>query len=119
MCFPLLCGDFNNKLMKKTILAIHLFAVSLLHAQNLSTTFEKSSGKQTATYAECMAYYTKLDAAYSSILLKTGDSTDAGYPLHVVLYSADKQFDPAIWHKQKKVVILINNGIHPGEPDGI
>ena len=23
------------------------------------------------------------------------------------------------WHKQRKAVILINNGIHPGEPDGI
>ena len=23
------------------------------------------------------------------------------------------------WHKQHKVVVLVNNGIHPGEPDGI
>jgi hypothetical protein len=27
--------------------------------------------------------------------------------------------DPAAWHRAHKVVILINNGIHPGEPDGI
>ena len=45
--------------------------------------------------------------------------TDAGYPLHLVLISNDEKFDPAVWHKQNKVVILINNGIHPGEPDGI
>ncbi len=105
--------------MKKFILATHLFIVSCLHAQNLSTSFEKSNGKETATYAECIAYYAKLDATYGSISMKTGDTTDAGYPLNVVMYSADKQFDPAVWHKQKKVVILINNGIHPGEPDGI
>ena len=45
--------------------------------------------------------------------------TDAGYPLHLVLISNDEKFNPAIWHQQKKVIILINNGIHPGEPDGI
>ena len=45
--------------------------------------------------------------------------TDAGYPLHVVLISNDGNFDPGGWHKQNKVVILIINGIHPGEPDGI
>ncbi len=45
--------------------------------------------------------------------------SDAGYPYHLVLYSADGQNDPAIWHQQHKVVILINNGIHPGEPDGV
>jgi len=105
--------------MKKFILTIHLFAVCALHAQNLPTSFEKSGGKQTATYFECIKYYKQLATQYSSILLKTGDTTDAGYPLNVLLYSADKQFDPIVWHKQKKVVILINNGIHPGEPDGV
>ena len=105
--------------MKKFIFTTLLFIVSVLHAQNFSTPFEKSAGKQTTTYAECIAWYKNLDAQYSTVLMKTGDTTDAGYPLHVVLYSADKQFDPAVWHKQKKVVILINNGIHPGEPDGV
>jgi len=105
--------------MKKFILTTHLLIVSILHAQNLSTSFEKSNGKETATYAECIEYYKHLDAAYKSISLVTGDTTDAGYPLHVVLYSTDNQFNPALWHKQNKVVILINNGIHPGEPDGI
>lgn len=45
--------------------------------------------------------------------------TDAGYPLHLVMVSDDGKFDPLQWHKQNKAVILINNGIHPGEPDGI
>jgi hypothetical protein len=47
------------------------------------------------------------------------DTTDAGYPLHVVLYSTDKSFDASKWKAQNKMVVLINNGIHPGEPDGI
>lgn len=45
--------------------------------------------------------------------------TDAGYPLHVVLLSADASFEPRQWKKQNKVVYFILNGIHPGEPDGI
>ena len=45
--------------------------------------------------------------------------TDAGFPLHLVMIDKDGQFDPASWHKEKKVVIFINNGIHAGEPDGI
>ena len=41
--------------------------------------------------------------------------------IHCTLFllSADGIFDPAQWHKQKKTIILANNGIHPGEPDGI
>src|SRR5258707_13571527 len=45
--------------------------------------------------------------------------SDAGYPYHVVLFSNDGTADPAAWHRQHKAVILINNGIHPGEPDGV
>lgn len=45
--------------------------------------------------------------------------SDAGYPYHVVLFSNDGVADPAAWHRAHKVVFLINNGIHPGEPDGI
>ncbi|HMW27581.1 MAG TPA: M14 family zinc carboxypeptidase, partial [Ferruginibacter sp.] len=53
------------------------------------------------------------------VLVKEMGMTDAGYPLHLVLVSKDGKFDPGQWHKQNKVVVLINNGIHPGEPDGI
>ena len=45
--------------------------------------------------------------------------SDAGYPYHLVLYSNDGQFDPERWHAKHKIVMLIINGIHPGEPDGI
>ncbi len=40
------------------------------------------------------------------------------YPLHLILFSADNNFDVLPWQKNK-VIILLNNGIHPGEPDGI
>lgn len=83
------------------------------------TPFEKSDGKETATYFEAIDWYKKLDKKSSVISIKTMGGTDSGYPLHLVMVSSDKKFDPIQWHQQGKAVILINNGIHPGEPDGI
>jgi hypothetical protein len=87
--------------------------------QSLQTPFEKSAGKQTATYAECIAFYRQLDALSPLVAIREMGMSDAGYPYHVVLYSNDGSSDPAVWHRQGKLVILINNGIHPGEPDGV
>ncbi len=91
--------------------------VSFSFAQQ--TRFEKSNGTETATYFETINFYKALDKSSHNILMKEGGMSDAGYPLHIVLISADKSFDPIVWHKKNKVVIMINNGIHPGEPDGI
>ncbi len=90
-----------------------------LNAQNFLTPFEISKRNNTATYFECIDFYKKLDAAFTTITVKNFGNTDAGYPLHLVLYSADKSFNPQQWHQKNKIVLFINNGIHPGEPDGI
>ncbi len=42
-----------------------------------------------------------------------------GRPLHLFIISGDKTFDPAELHRKGKTILLINNGIHPGEPEGI
>jgi hypothetical protein len=39
--------------------------------------------------------------------------------LHLLVLSRDKIFDPVAIKKADKRVLLINNGIHPGEPEGI
>jgi len=88
-------------------------------AKSQQTIFEKSNGNETATYFEAIQFYKELALHSSIIKFETKGPTDAGYPLNLILISADKNFDPEIWHRQHKVVILINNGIHPGEPDGI
>lgn len=105
--------------MKKTLLILQLFLSQQIFAQKWQTIFEQTSGKQTVTYEECVRYYKSLDASFATITIKEFGLTDAGYPLHLVLFSTDKTHDPEIWHKKNKLVIMINNGIHPGEPDGI
>jgi hypothetical protein len=103
--------------MHKTYFIIFCFFTSCSFAQQ--TRFEKSNGTETATYFETINFYKLLDKNSDNVLMKEGAMSDAGYPLHIVLVSADKSFNPIEWHKKNKVVIMINNGIHPGEPDGI
>jgi len=102
--------------MKYLLLCLLLFPFAI-HAQQ--TPFERSNGTETATYFECIDFYKNLDKASSKILIKEIGTSDAGYPYHLVLYSNDGKFDPTVWHQQHKIVILMNNGIHPGEPDGV
>ena len=84
------------------------------------TPFELSKDKNyTATYAEIIAYYQKLAKQYPQMKIINYGITDVGKPLSLVVLSKDKIFDPALIKKHNKRVLLINNGIHPGEPEGI
>ena len=96
-----------------------LFAALQTKAQELTTPYERSQGLETTTYANCIEFYKKLDKLSSRLLIREMGMSDAGYPYHLVLYSNDGKFDPAQWHQQHKLVILVINGIHPGEPDGV
>lgn len=83
------------------------------------TPYERSNKSETATYQEVISYYKSLIKRYPQAKLLTYGSTDFGKPLHLVVLSKDGIFDPLEIRKKNKVVLLINNGIHPGEPEGI
>lgn len=104
----------------KKLLVLLLFPVAL-SAQNkimYTTPYEKGNGNQTATYQETIAYFQKLDEGFESIQMQAIGSDDNGMPLHIVIYNPDKNFNlPEV--RKTKAVLLLNNGIHPGEPDGI
>jgi len=82
------------------------------------THFEKSDGKETATYQQTIDYYIALAREFPEINIHTTGSTDSGYPLHTVTFNPDGDFNYENIRKEKSI-ILINNGIHPGESDGI
>jgi len=92
----------------------------MAHAQNTDflTIYEKGNGNQSATYEETIAYFQLLDKNFETISMQEMGLTDSGEPLHIVTYNIDKNFDFEKIQKEK-AVLLINNGIHPGEPDGI
>lgn len=80
------------------------------------TPFEKSEGIMTASYDQTILFYENLADAHPEITIKKVGKTDAGFPLHLVIFDADKSFN---LKDKTKGTVLINNGIHPGEPDGI
>ncbi|WP_421811207.1 M14 family metallopeptidase [Flagellimonas sp.] len=82
------------------------------------THFESSDGKETATYQQTIDYYIALAREFPEINIHTTGSTDSGYPLHTVTFNPDGDFNYENIRKEKSI-ILINNGIHPGESDGI
>ena len=86
---------------------------------DLETQFEKSGGTQTPTYDNIIAYYQKLDSAYVSIKTYEIGRTDSGLPLTLITYNPNRSLESEFSENEERVRILINNGIHPGEPDGI
>jgi len=104
----------------KSFLPALLACFIFFQARAQQTPFERSSDKNyTATYAEITAYYQKLAKQHPQMRIFNYGTTDVGKPLSLVVLSRDKVFDPALIKKQNKRVLLINNGIHPGEPEGI
>ncbi len=104
--------------MRKLFLPVLLISiVSLSNGQ--TTRFEQSKGTQTPTYSEIISWWQKLDVQSGKVKVQTMDITDAGFPLHLVIISNNGDHNFGNIHKKDKRIILINNGIHPGEPDGI
>ncbi len=86
---------------------------------DFTTTFEKSNGTQTPTYDEVIAFYKALDKAYTSIQTYEVGTTDIGEPLTLITFNPNRTFDSEFSENTDVRRILINNGIHPGESDGI
>lgn len=97
---------------------------------SLLTPFEKSNGKATADYYECLAWYRQLAKSFPSYckLLPIGYG-DAGKEIYLLKLFGERmgRMDRfgngdegvlGIGITKPKVKILINNNIHPGEPEG-
>jgi hypothetical protein len=107
--------------MKKILillLVIISFSCETKTHLDFTTVFEKSNGLETATYTQTIAYYKALSQEYASIAIDSIGETDSGKPLHIITLNKDKNFDFSDIRKNKRI-LLINNGIHPGESDGI
>ncbi len=105
--------------MRKLFLIILLSAYVCGFSQNITTKFEQSNGKESPAYPEIISWWKKLDQLSGKVKMLTMGPTDAGFPLNLVMISNDGDYNFSSIHKKNKRIILINNGIHPGEPDGI
>jgi hypothetical protein len=86
---------------------------------DFTTVFEKSEGFETATYEETIHFYANLAKSYPEISMQSIGETDAGKPLHMITYNPGKSGDNFSELRKKHHILMINNGIHPGESDGI
>jgi hypothetical protein len=86
----------------------------------LQTPYELGNQNQTTTWAECIAWYEALAARFPTILrFGVVGVSDAGVPIHAGVVSADGVFDRAQLKGEGRPVFFNNNGIHPGEPEGV
>jgi hypothetical protein len=109
---------FSALLVVILLISCDLSKYKLIKEYDFVTVFEKSEGKETATYRQVIDYYKQLDDVFSSIQIKEYGKTDSGEPLHLAVYSPNEKFDFDNL-REDYTIILINNGIHPGESDGI
>ncbi|MBL4664197.1 MAG: hypothetical protein JKY22_11750, partial [Flavobacteriaceae bacterium] len=111
----------------KSILLYSIVAILLVSCNSentqidydFTTTFETSNGTETPTYEEVIEFYKKLAEAYPSVAVYEIGKTDSGQPLHLVSYNPNRSFESEFSDDEKKNILFINNGIHPGESDGI
>jgi hypothetical protein len=84
------------------------------------TPYELGNGNQTATWRACIDFHRRLAQAFGSwLLFEEAGRSDGGVPIHVGVFSADGVFDPQAVKAAGRPVFFNNNGIHPGEPEGI
>jgi hypothetical protein len=75
------------------------------------TPYEGSGKKRTATYTQCIEWYQSVQKQFPEICrLDTIGLSDGGSPIYVFRILSNRGAN--------KVKVLINNNIHPGEPEG-
>lgn len=108
-------------MQKNIFIFFYLITLSFFSQKNqkFTTLFETSKGTETPTYQEVISFYEQLAKEYKTISLFTFGDTDAGFPLNLVVFNVDEITAIENVANSSKIKVFINNGIHPGESDGI
>lgn len=97
-----------------------LFTITILFPVFLFSQNEKRKiFSTTPVYDSIIAAYKKMAKENSICHLFDYGNTDAGKPLNLFVISRSKEFTAKDARAKGKIIVMINNGIHPGEPDGI
>ena len=87
-------------MIKHILILLTFFLSNHIFSQKLLTPYEASKYLETTTYANCINFYKKLGKLSGNIQIKTFGNTDAGYPLHLIVFSGNKSFVPSVWEKE-------------------
>src|SRR5262245_23767783 len=81
-------------IMRKLLPVILLLVITLnTSSQQITTRFEQSGFTQSPPYQEIIDWWKKLDQRFPQVSMLTMGPSDAGFPLHLVIVSNDKDFD--------------------------
>ncbi len=84
-----------------------------------SSVFAQFNQNTTPSYLELISIYKRLATEHQEIeLYQMGDS-DYGLPIYLCVLNGSNDSIQTFKKAQEQTTILINNGIHPGEPDGV
>ncbi|WP_088342236.1 M14 family metallopeptidase [Robiginitalea sediminis] len=86
--------------------------------ESFPTPFEIGGGNTTPPYSEVVDFYIRLAREFPQVNMQTLGMTDSRTPLHLVTFNPEGNFNFQRL-REEKTVLLVLNGIHPGEPDGI
>ncbi len=111
---------FRNIILLQTIFISSLYSQSKLPTMTtLPTTAFEQNPNTTFTYSEIVTYYRQLGQSSELIQVTDFGMTDSGFPLQEVVIASGGHFTAELSRKAGKSILFINNGIHPGEPDGM
>jgi len=97
----------------------HLFItiISFFSFQLFSQPEKLYLQNKTPEYHKVIEFYKNLDDQYSNAKLLDFGPADCGLPIQLFVIDPSGKFDPD--NRAGKAVVLINNGIHPGESCGV
>ena len=93
--------------------------LSIIAVCILTHVFGQLDGNTTPNYLELISMYERLADEHDEIeLFQMGDS-DYGLPIYLCVLNGANDSIQTFKKAQEETTILINNAIHPGEPDGV
>ncbi len=102
--------------MKRNSLIISLILIILNTNAQVPQAYLQN---QSLNYSQVIENYKILANKFPEAKLVEYGKTDVGKPLHLFIISPEKEFFAKKLQSENKTIILVNNGIHPGEPEGI
>lgn len=91
---------------------IFLFSATVLGQTDLR-------GNRTPDYDELVSSYQKLAAEHAEIELYNMGPSDYGLPIYLCVINGSQDSVKTFEKAKAQTTVLINNAIHPGEPDGV
>ena len=91
----------------------------MLFLSQLSFSQSNWTGNTSPTYPALIEHLQKLDKTHKELSLYNMGPSDYGLPIYLFVINGEKDSTRTFSKAQTGTTILINNAIHPGEPDGI